>query len=215
MGRSHAPLLLLLALTACSGSSSDPSSDPSSTHSASQSATSTPVYSAVNFKPSFTVEPPSWLSPDPTADEPHFLTWTGTGADVDRAVRFLAPIGVFDPAHANRLSPLPKDYVGYLEGLSAYGAEISTPTTMTVDGHPATLFTASTPTGLNGVLGCQAKGLTPGDCYGLQEYAQLRLAVIHVDGTLVLAWARVVPGSPVAEEDFKAFDDLLGTVSFR
>jgi hypothetical protein len=103
----------------------------------------------------------------------------------------------------------------YVEGLAAYGADISAPTTTTVDGRSTTLFTASTPAGLNGVLGCPAEDMSPGDCYGLQVYAQVRLAVIDDDGTPVLAWARVVPGSPDAEHDFTAFDELLGTVSFR
>jgi hypothetical protein len=220
MGRSHAPLLVLLALlTACSGSSSGSSSGassgPSSDPPSSTPAAATPPYSTVSFQPALTVEPPSWLPPEPSADEPHFLTWTGTGADVDRAVRFLSPIGVYDPAHPKKLGPVPTDFARYVEGLAAYGADISAPTTTTVDGHPATVFTASTSTALSGSLGCPERDPDPEDCYGIQVFAQMHLAVIDVDGTVVLAWARVVPGSPDAEHDFTAFDGLLGTVTFR
>src|SRR4029079_13374233 len=103
-----------------------------------------PPYATVSFQPALTVDPPSWLPPEPSADEPHFLTWTGTGADVERAARFLSPVGLYEPAHPQELVPLPADYVGYVQSLSSYGADISAPTTTTVDGHQATIFDAST-----------------------------------------------------------------------
>jgi hypothetical protein len=110
---------------------------------------------------------------------------------------------------------VPKDYVTYLLGLSRYGADLSAPTTLDVDGHPATVVTASTDTGLDGSLGCQAADLPPKDCFGLQEFALLHIAVIDVDGTTLLAWARTVSDSPDAEHDFAAFENLLGDVRFR
>jgi len=155
------------------------------------------------------------LPPEPSADETHFLTWTGTGADIDRAVRFSSPVGLYDPAHPHKFVPLPADYLGYLQGLASYGVDISAPTTATVDGHPATIVTASTSNGLDGSLGCPAKQLGPEECFGVQDFAVLHLAVIDVDGTLLLAWARVVPGSPNTVHDFAAFEELLATITFR
>ena len=220
MARTHAALGLLIALlTACSatsgtspGSSSQTPAVPPSTAS---SATDEPAYSTVTFRPGLTVEPPSWLPPEPSADEAHFLTWTGTGADIDRAVRFLSPVGLYNPAHPEKFVPVPADYLGYLHGLTSYGVNISTPATTTVDGHPATIVTASTSKGLDGSLGCPTKRLAPQECFGVQDFAVLHLAVIDVDGALVLSWARVVPGSPDTEHDFAAFEELLATVEFR
>ena len=175
-----------------------------------------PAYTTHSFRPALTVEPPSWLPPSPSTDEEHFLTWTGEGADVDRAVRFVSPVGLYDPGHhRRRLSPLPKDYVAYLMGLEKYGADITAPTEIEVDGHHATLVTASTHEGLDGSLGCRKPDLAPGDCFGLQDFAVLRLAVIDVDGTVVLAWARVVPGAPYLDQDFAAFEKTLRSVRFR
>ena len=219
MARIPTPLVLLVALLmACSSpqdTSSDSSSQPQEGHSSTASATAINAYSTVTFQPALTVDPPSWLPPKPSADENHFLTWTGTGADIDRAVRFLSPVGLYDPAHPRKLTPIPRDYVGYLQGLASYGVDISAPTTTTVAGHPATLLTASTSKGLDGSLGCPAKRLSPAECMGVQEFATLHLAVIDVDGTLLLAWARVVPGSPNTEHDFAAFEELLATITFR
>ena len=70
------------------------------------SSGTTPAYTTHSFRPALTVEPPSWLPPAPSTDEKHFLTWTGKGADVDRAVRFTSPVGLYDPGrHRHRLSP--------------------------------------------------------------------------------------------------------------
>jgi hypothetical protein len=206
--------VLVVGLGSCSnGESSSSAGEPQPSAAGSSPE---PPYETQHFMPAMTVEPPSWLPPEPALDEEHLLTWVGTGPDVDRAVRFVSPVGLYDPAlHPGRLSPLPKDYVTYLLGLSQYGAHISAPTTLDVDGHPATVVTASTETGLGGSLGCQATDLSPEDCFGLQEFALLRLAVIDVDGTTLLAWARTVPGSPDSEHDFAALEDLLGDVRFR
>ncbi len=156
-----------------------------------------------------------WLPSDPSADEGHFLTWTGTGADIDRALRFLSPVGLYEPAHPHKLVSVPSDYLGYLQSLSSYGADISAPTSVTVDGHPATIVTTGTRSGLDGSLGCQSPELDAKDCFGVQEFAVLHLAVIDVDGTLLLAWARVVPNSPNTEADFASFERMLQTVHFR
>ena len=205
--------LVLAFLVACSPDGDTGSAGDAETTAAADAQPA--VYEAHDFAPPFTVEPPSWLPPEPSAAEQHFLTWTGEGADVDRAVRFLSPIGLYDPGHRPRhLSPLPENYVEYLLGLSRFGAEISSPTELDVDGHSATVVTAGTTTGLSGSLGCPAPDLVADDCFGLQEFAVLRLAAIDVDGTILVAWARTVPGSPQSEQDFAAFEDLLRTVRF-
>ena len=227
MGRSRLPaacsaLVVVVALGACAngastsaGSATEPAAAGETTTSAGDPATA-PPYRTQAFQPTLTVQPPSWLPPEPSADEEHFLTWTGEGPDIDRAVRFLSPVGVYDPGHRpQHLGPLPKDYtVAYLLGLDKYGADISAPTSLEVDGHPATLVTAGTDSGLHGSLGCRTRDPVPDNCFGLQAWALLHIAVIDIEGAPLLAWARVVPGSPHAEEDFEAFEELLGSVHF-
>ncbi len=209
-------LAAMLVLGAAGCSDDDSTSSGEETRSSASASRPEPAYETQHFIPAMTVEPPSWLPPEPALDEEHLLTWVGTGADVDRAVRFVSPVGLFDPGHRpTRLSPVPEDYVTYLLGLSRYGADISAPTTLEVDGHPATVVTASTETGLSGSLGCQAPDLSPDDCFGLQEFALLRIAVMDVDGTTLLAWARTVSGSDDADHDFGAFEAMLGQVHFR
>ena len=162
-----------------------------------------------------TVPRPSWLPAEPVTDEPRFLTWVGEGVDVDRAVRFLVPIGIYDPAGSGRLEPVPRDFPAFLEGLERYGAEVTDPVPVDVGGRDAVVVTASTTKGLSGSLGCPARGLAPDDCYGLQEFAVLHVAMLEVDGRLLLAWARTIPGAEETEADFAAFEALLADVEFR
>lgn len=234
MGRSGTPRSLVgLVVVAClmaslaaglvACSSHDAAPEPSSSTPLRETAVAgatdaavAPAYRTRNFAPALTVAPPSWLPPEPAADERHFLTWVGEGVDVDRAVRFLSPVGLYDPGHRpGRLGPLPRDYLAYLRGLARYGAVISAATSLDVDGHPATVVTASTQTGLDGALGCRSLGPPATECFGLQEFAVLRLAVIVIDGGVVLAWARVVPGSPYADHDFGEFEHMLEGLRFR
>jgi hypothetical protein len=176
-------------------------------------------YDSRNFTPPLTVDRPAWLPAQPVLDELHFLTWVGEGVDVDRAVRFLSPIGIYAPSapdkQVGKLHWVPDDYVRYLLGLREHGAQISDRTTLEVDGRHATLMTAGTSASLSGTLGCWDEGQTPGDCMGLQPYALIRLAVIDDDGTTVLAWARTLPGSPTRDQDFAAFEAMLATLRFR
>ena len=83
---------------------------------------------------------PAWLPGPASVDEPNFVTWEAT--DVDRAVRFLVPVELYAPG-ASDPSPPPDDYVAYLLGQAADGAELTDITNITVDGHPATLVTAN------------------------------------------------------------------------
>jgi hypothetical protein len=226
MGRTRAWVALaaaLLSLVACSGGDggaapSSPTKPPATagaTTSGTATASSAPPYAARHFVPHLTVAPPPWLPAQPVLDERHFLTWVGEGADVDRAVRFMSPVGINDPGHhPRRLSPVPRDYVAYFLGLRAHGAEITDRTTLDVDGHHATLVTARTSTALSGSLGCPERDLDPDHCYGLQTYALVRLAMIDLDGSWLLAWARTLPGSPTSDQDFAGFEDLLARLRF-
>ena len=170
MGRSRSGAALVVAwlgvacLAACSADKGTPTDGPPTPTARAEA----PPYETRSFAPALTVTPPSWLPEAPAVDEEHFLTWVGAGVDVDRAVRFLSPVGIFDPGHRpQRLSPVPDDYVTYLLDLTHFGADISSPTT------------------------------------------------IDVDGRVLLAWARDVTGSPDAESDATAFEQLLGGVRFR
>ena len=230
MGRACAGIGLaaaLLSMAACGGSddgaaSTQPTTSPaSSSPTASTTATSpaaapAPQYATRRFVPHITVPTPTWLPPKPVIDERHFLTWVGKGADIDRAVRFMSPIGIYDPGEETRqMRAVPRNFVRYLFGLRKYGAEMTDRASLDLDGHRATLLTARTSVGMSGSLGCQARDLVPNDCYGLQTFAQVRLAVIDVDGTTLLAWARTRPGSHDAEQDFPAFAELLRGMRFR
>jgi hypothetical protein len=225
MNRAFAATGAVVALVACLATGCGGSDDPPETASADRSEADLPTdaatptsapYSTRQFIVPFTVDPPGWLPPDPAVDEKRFLTWVGDGVDIDRAVRFIAPVGIYDPAdERHRLSPVPRDYVRYLLGLEKYGGDISAPTSMEVDGHRATIVTAGTTTGLSGSLGCQERGLAPDDCYGLQDFALLHIAVIDVDGVTIVAWARTVPGAAESEDDFAAFEEMLAGLKFR
>ena len=91
-------------------------------------------------------------------------------------------------------------------------------TKVTVDGHPATLMSATTTTGpglLNGSLGCPAVGADQAEgCFGVQPDLSLRIAVIPVGNSTLLAWARTSRASPDAA--FVAmFETMLKSVRFR
>lgn len=218
MGRSRLgaalAALVLLGLAGCDDSDSEARSNPTQTSASTTAPAPASPYTSLRFLPRLTVAPPPWLPPAPAVDDPHFLTWAGRGADVDRAVRFMSPIGIYDPGHhPNRLSPVPGDYLRYFLTLRRYGAQLTDRSGLQVDGHPATLLTARTDTSLSGSIGCQAD-VDPESCYGPQPSAYVRIAVLEVDGSTVLAWARTLPGSPTADQDFAGFEALLGTVRF-
>lgn len=232
MGRSRtrrvvAAALATISLAACDATAGSPASGPApapgpSTSVSEEQATVTSApepYDSEHFVPALRVDPPTWFTSDPVQDEAHFLTWVGEGVDVDRAVRFLSPIGIYAPSapdkQVGKLHGVPDDYVRYLLRLREHGAQVSDRTTLEVDGHHATLMTAGTSASLSGTLGCWDEGQTPGDCMGLQPYALIRLAVIDDDGTTVLAWARTLPGSPTRDQDFAAFEAMLATLRFR
>ena len=114
MGRTRAWVALavapLVSLAACGGDdggarpsapiTNSATSPPTKAATATPSATSLAApYRSQHFVPRFIVAPPPWLPPEPVIDDRHFLTWVGEGADIDRAVRFMSPVGIYDPGH--------------------------------------------------------------------------------------------------------------------
>ena len=126
------------------------------------------TYSSTTFAVPFDVTLPEWALPNPTTEEPNFVTWEGS--EVDRAIYFLAPISVYPPATmpSETPSPLPDEYLSYLLSQADYGATFDDVVETTIDGLPTTVVTATTDRSLDGSLGCQAEGLAAPDCYGLQ-----------------------------------------------
>lgn len=106
----------------------------------------------------------------------------------------------------------------YLQGLTGHGVKLSNETKITVDGHPATLMSATSATGpglLDGSLGCPKIGADQSEgCYGVQPDLILRIAVIPVGNSTLLAWARTSKDSP--DEAFVAmFETMLKSIQFR
>jgi hypothetical protein len=90
-------------------------------------------------------------------------------------------------------------------------------TKVTVDGHPATLMSATSTTdqGFDGSLGCPKAGADQSEgCFGVQSDLILRIAVIPVGNSTLLAWARTSKASP--DDAFVAmFETMLKSVQFR
>ena len=214
-------LLILIGAAACAG----PSASPSAT--ASTEASSPPVspspsasepvgerYTTTSFAVPLTVIVEPLLKSPPISDTTNLLTWDAA-ADDNEKIRFLIPVEVYPPGGSP--GPPPADYLAYLLGQASYGAEFTDQSTMTVDGHAATLMTATTATGLNGSLGCPELGMDPGDeaCFGLQSEFILRIAVIDMGGgTTLLAWART--GIEAPDDEFNAmFERMLANLKFN
>ena len=173
---------------------------------------STLAYSSTTFAVPFEVTLPEWVVPEPTAEEPNFVTWEGS--DMDRAIRFLAPINLYPPAAmtTGTPSPLPDDYLSYLFSLTDYGATFDDVVETTIDGLPTTVVTATTDRSLDGSLGCQAEGLTAPDCYGVQPDLTLRLAVVEIGDQPLLIWVRDIGG---VDAEYDTFDEMLASLHFR
>src|SRR5207247_2645654 len=78
-------------------------------------------------------------------------------ASTDEKVRFLIPVELYPPGSSTPQPP-PANYLEYLRGQAAQGAKFSNVATITVDGHAATLMTATTSTSTDGSLGCPVLG---------------------------------------------------------
>jgi hypothetical protein len=222
-------VLILVGATACAGTSTSPSSSTgqnASTEASSAPASASPSasepvgerYTSTSFAVPLTVIVEPLLKSPPIADTTNLLTWDAA-ADANEKIRFLIPVEVHPPGGGQ--GPPPTDYLAYLQGQASYGAEFADVSTITVDGHAATLMTATTPESLNGSLGCPVIGVDNpehggvGECFGLQPDVILRIAVIDMGGgTTLLAWART--GIEAPDDEFNAmFERMLANLQFN
>ena len=171
------------------------------------------AYSSTSFVVPFDVTLPAWLAPTPAVEDPNFVTWEG--AAVDRAIRILVPVAVYPPG-SDTTTPPPADYLDYLLAQSAHGAVFNDITQTTVDGHPATIVTATIPgpDGLHGSIGCPAEGLGSHDCLGIQPDVVLRIAVIDAEPGPLLIWIRDPRGASDREFEYLTFDAMLASLHF-
>ena len=168
----------------------------------------TSSYTSSSFVLPFSVTLPAWLPSEPSAEEPNFVTWEAPA--VDRAVRFIVPVNVYPPGGTGT-TPVPDDYVAYLLGQSADGAEFSDVTETTVGGRPATIVTATVADSLDGSLGCPQENMTAEDCFGLQPDLALRIAVIDAGGRDT---ARLGARHPRHHLEYDSFDAVLASLRF-
>ena len=173
------------------------------------------TYSTQAFIVPFDVAAPEWLPGlEPGVDSRNFVTWEPASGS-EPAVRVLAPVSVFLTGDDTAVEP-PEDFLAHVLSLEAERATIEDRAEVDVDGHPGTLMTLSTDEPLEGVLGCPIDGLDAGDCYGIQPDFALRLVVVDVDGTTIVAWLRH-SGSPETDDaaaEFAAFEEMLATMHF-
>ena len=211
--------LALLAVSGCGGGDEKSTSTTASTARAASAAGQT--YSSKAFVLPLTVTVDAALKSPPNPDSPNLRSWDAAASDATNAVRFLMPVVVYPPGSSTSEAP-PKDYLKYLQGQTNDGAEITEETEITVDGRPATLMNvtrtidASHPEGfLDGSLGCPERNADRAEgCFGPQPDLLLRLAVIDVGGTTLLARARMNKDNP--DPAFAAmFERMLTSVRFR
>jgi hypothetical protein len=207
-----------LALTAC-GAAAGTSGGTPKDHAASPSSPTGQTYATKNFMLPLTITVDASLLSPPAFDLKTFLTWYAAQSS-DNKVRFLVPTNVYRPGSTISKAP-PKNYLTYLQGLTSHGVTLSHVVKTTVDGHPATLMTATSdsaagPDGFfDGTLGCPNIGADQSEgCYGIQPDVVARLAVIPVGHTTLLAWARTSKASP-DEAFFAMFERMLKSVRFR
>jgi hypothetical protein len=201
--------LTLLVVAGCSSTAS--SSGPAK---ASPSSSAGQTYVSKAFVVPLAVAVDASLKSPPNPDSRNLLSWDAADGSSNK-VRFLVPVNLYRPGSAVPEAP-PKDYLAYLQGLTSQGVKLSNVTKVTVDGHPATLMTATTSSGnLDGSLGCPAVGADQGEgCFGVQPDLSLRIAVIPVGNSTLLAWARTSQASP--DDAFVAtFETMLNSVRFR
>jgi hypothetical protein len=210
--------LTLLAVSGCGNGAK--TAAPTTTSATPASSAATQTYSSKAFVLPLTVTVDTALKSPPIADSHNLLSWYGATSD-EKRVRFLVPVNLYRPGSTTP-EAVPKNYLKYLQAQTTEDFQFSNVTRITVDGHPATLMTATStsdashPQGFfDGSLGCptpdadQAEG-----CFGIQQRNPLRLAVIDVGGTTLLAWARTGEGN--LDKAFVAmFEHMLSRVRFR
>lgn len=208
----------LLAISGCGGggttSSASSPAATSATAPTSASSAASQTYSSKAFVVPLTVTVDAALKSPPNRDSSHLLTWDAVATEVNK-VRFMVPVVVFRPENETPDAP-PKDYLKFLMAQTNSGAEFSKVSKITVDGRPATLMDVTTNPELAGSLGCteQVSNKHADSCFGLQPDFYLRLAVIDVGDSTLLAWARTGIDNP--DEAFQAmFERMLTTVQLR
>lgn len=214
--------LTLLAMAGCSSAAS--TSGPAT---AAPSSPTGQTYASKAFVVPLTVTVDASLKSPPILDSRNLLFWDAANSSANK-VRFLVPTNLYRPNSSISEAP-PKDYLKYLQGLTSQGLGLSNVVKITVDGHPATLMTATSNSAdhgfFDGSLGCPNTGAVQDSgsltgvaqgkgCFGIQPDLSLRLAVIPVDNTTLLAWARTSNPNP-DEAFFAMFETMLKSVRFR
>jgi hypothetical protein len=203
----------LLVMAGCSSAAS--TSGPAKV---SPSSPAGQTYASKAFVVPLTVTVDASLSSPPHLDSRNLLFWDAANSSANK-VRFLVPTNLYRPGTSISEAP-PKDYLKYLQGLTSHGVELSNVVKITVDGHPATLMTATSTSAaregfFDGTLGCPNTGADQSEgCYGIQPDVSARLAVIPVGNTTLLAWARTSAANP-DEAFFALFERMLNSVRFR
>jgi hypothetical protein len=205
--------LVLLVLPGCSSGGTTSAAAKASTASPSPPAGQT--YASKAFVVPLAVTVDASLKSPPNPDSRNLLSWDAADGSSNK-VRFLVPVNLYRPGSLAPETP-PKDYLTYLQGLTSQGAKLSNVTKVTVDGHPATLMsvTAATDQGIDGSLGCPTAGADQAEgCFGVQPDLILRMAVIPVGNSTLLAWART--NSTFPDPAFLVmFERMLKSVRFR
>ena len=192
------------ASSSLSSPSRAPARPPSST------PTSTPPqhfdYSTKLLDPPLDLDLPSFLDATPGDEGAAFVTWGSPDGSV--AVRVLGRSSSTQRARRRR-SPVPSDYVKYLLGQADHGAHFVGRVETKVDGHAATVLTATTDKSIDGSLGCPGTGIAADKCFGLQPEFSLRIAVVTTDKGPLLIWLRsnsdTTADLSAATERFDAF----------
>ena len=202
--------LTLLVTAGCSSAAS--TSGPAT---ASPSSPAGQTYASKAFVVPLTVTLGTSLKSPPNPDSRNLLSWDAADGPNNK-VRFLVPVNLYRPGSVIPEAP-PKDYLTYLQELTSQGVKLSDVTKITVDGHPATLMTATLPAdqGFDGALGCPKAGADQSEgCYGVQPEWIIRIAVIPVGNSTLLAWARTSKAVP-NEAFLTTFETMLNSVRFR
>ena len=204
-----------LALTAC-GAAAGTSGGTQKDHAASPSSPTGQTYASKAFVVPLAVTVDASLKSPPNPDSRNLLSWDAADGSGNK-VRFLVPVNLYRPGSSAPEAP-PKDYLTYLQGLTSDGVKLSNVTKVTVDGHPATLMSATmtNDSGLDGSLGCSTADADKAaeGCFGVQPDLILRIAVIPVGNSTLLAWART--NSTFPDPAFLAmFERMLKSVRFR
>ena len=205
-----------LALTAC-GAAGGTSGGTQQDHAASPSSPTGQAYASKAFVVPLTVTVDASLKSPPNPDSRNLLSWDAAH-DSSAKVRFLVPVNLYRPGSSAPEAP-PRDYLAYLQGFTSQGVKYSDMAKITVDGHPATLMsvTSTNDSGLlDGSLGCPTVGADQGEgCFGFQPDLSIRIAVIPVGNSTLLAWARTSKDSPDTAAFFAMFERMLNSVRFR